>query len=69
MTHKDINASQHGDLTTLKTSQKSSLVKTIKIMEGKQDYAKIFSFQLYKKYQDDVDAILIAEGREDLIKR
>ena len=41
----------------------------IKIMEGKQDYAKIFSFPLYKKYQDDVDAILIAEGREDLIKR
>ena len=40
-----------------------------KILQGKQDYAKIFSVSLYKKYQDDVDAILIAEGREDLIER
>lgn len=40
-----------------------------KILQGKQDYTKIFSVSLYKKYQDDVDAILIAEGREDLIKR
>lgn len=41
----------------------------IKIMKGKRDYAKIFSFPLYKKYQDEVDAILIAEGKQDLIKR
>lgn len=40
-----------------------------KIMQGKQDYAKTFSFSLYRKYQDDVDLILIAEGREDLIKK
>ena len=40
-----------------------------KILQGTQDYEKIFNFSLYKKYQDDVDAILIAEGREDLIKR
>lgn len=40
-----------------------------KILQGKQDYTKIFSINLYKKYQDDVDAILIAEGREDLIER
>ena len=40
-----------------------------KIMSGTQDYSKIFSFPLYKKYQDDVDAILTAEGREDLIVR
>lgn len=40
-----------------------------KILTGKQDYARVFSISLYKKYQDDVDAILIAEGREDLIKR
>ena len=46
-----------------------AMYMAMKIMEGKQDYAKIFSFPLYKKYQDDVDAILIAEGREDLIKR
>ena len=38
-------------------------------MEGRQDYATVFSFPLYLKYQDDVDAILIAEGREDLIVR
>ena len=40
-----------------------------KILQGKQDYTKIFGVSLYKKYQDDVDAILIAEGREDLIER
>ena len=40
-----------------------------KILQGKQNYAKIFSVSLYKKYQDDVDAILIAEGRTDLIAR
>ena len=40
-----------------------------KILQGKQSYEKVFSISLYKKYQDDVDAILIAEGREDLIKR
>lgn len=40
-----------------------------KILLGRQDYAKVFSTYLYKRYQDDVDAILIAEGREDLIVR
>lgn len=40
-----------------------------KILQGKQDYARVFSISLYKKYQEDVDAILIAEGREDLIVR
>lgn len=39
------------------------------IMEGKITYEKVFSISLYKKYQNDVDAILIAEGREDLIVR
>jgi hypothetical protein len=39
-----------------------------KIMEGTQDYSYVFSIQIYKKYQADVDAILIAEGRQDLIK-
>lgn len=46
-----------------------AMYMAIKIMEGKQDYATVFSFPLYQKYQDDVDAILIAEGREDLIVR
>lgn len=40
-----------------------------KIMEGKQDYQSVFSITLYIKYQEDVDAILVAEGREDLIVR
>lgn len=40
-----------------------------RILNGSQDYAKIFSFAPYKKYQDDVDIILIGEGREDLIKK
>lgn len=38
-----------------------------KILQGKQNYKNIFSISIYKKYQADVDAILIAEGREDLI--
>lgn len=38
-----------------------------KIMSGQQSYKKIFSVILYRRYQADVDAILIAEGREDLI--
>ena len=41
----------------------------IKIMEGKVDYKAVFDFPLYQKYQDEVDAILIAEGKQDLIKR
>lgn len=45
-----------------------AMYMAMKIMEGR-DYAKLFSFTPYQKYQDDVDAILIAEGREDLIKR
>lgn len=40
-----------------------------RIMAGTQTYEKIFNITLYKKYQDDVDAILIAEGKEDLIKK
>lgn len=40
-----------------------------KILDGKQSYEKTFGIEMYKRYQDDVDAILIAEGREDLIKR
>lgn len=40
-----------------------------KIMEGSQDYTFVFSISLYKRYQNDVDAILIAEGKQDLIKR
>lgn len=38
-----------------------------KIMEGRFQYS-ILKFKMYQRYQADVDAILIAEGREDLIK-
>jgi len=38
-----------------------------KIMSGQQSYTKVFSISIYKKYQADVNAILIAEGKEDLI--
>jgi hypothetical protein len=40
-----------------------------KIMDGSVSYEKIFACRIYKKYQDDVDAILTAEGKTDLIKR
>ena len=40
-----------------------------KIMDGQQDYIAVFGIALYKRYQDDVDAILIGEGKQDLIKR
>lgn len=40
-----------------------------KIMDGSQYYTYVFSISIYKKYQDEVDAILIGEGKQDLIKR
>lgn len=40
-----------------------------KIMDGSQDYGYVFSIKIYQRYQDDVDAILIGEGKQDLIKR
>lgn len=40
-----------------------------KIMGGSQDYVYVFSIVMYQRYQDDVDAILVAEGRQDLINR
>lgn len=38
-----------------------------KIIDGTFSYKQIFSFALYKRYQTEVDAILTAEGRTDLI--
>jgi hypothetical protein len=40
-----------------------------KIMDGSQDYTFVFSVTVYKRYQDDVDAILIGEGKQELIQR
>ena len=39
------------------------------IIEGRMDYEAVFSVPLYQRYQDEVDAILVAEGKESLIKR
>lgn len=39
------------------------------IMEGRMDYEAVFAISLYVRYQNDVDAILTAEGRQDLIKK
>lgn len=38
-----------------------------RILGGSQKYSFVFGLTLYKSFQDGVDAILIAEGREDLI--
>lgn len=40
-----------------------------RILVGQYDYATIMQLSLFAKYKDDVDQILIAEGREDLIKK
>ena len=36
-----------------------ALYIALKIEDGVQDYAKVFSCKLYQRYQDDVDAIRI----------
>ncbi len=38
-----------------------------RIMAGTLDYYTIFSSAYFKPYKDDVDVILIADGRQDLI--
>lgn len=38
-----------------------------KVLSGSQDYKKVFVTTLYRRYQNDVDIILIGEGRNDLI--
>lgn len=40
-----------------------------RIIDGKFTYAGIFKFTIYQRYRSDVDAILTAEGRIDLIER
>lgn len=39
------------------------------IIKGKVDYSYVFSIERYKEHQDDVDEILIMEGKQDLIVR
>jgi hypothetical protein len=38
-----------------------------KIMDGSQSYEYVFGISLYKRYQEDVNVILIGEGKQDLI--
>lgn len=39
-----------------------------KIIDGRFKYEVILGFRMYKGYKEEVDSILVAEGREDLIK-
>lgn len=41
----------------------------LKIIQGRFDYAVIFGPDVYRDFQEEVDTILIGEGREDLIKK
>ena len=41
----------------------------IQIEDGKLSYQKVFSIKMWQRYQDDVDAILIADGKQDMIVR
>ena len=38
-----------------------------KIMNGTATYTQVFSVSIYKPYQQDVNAILTAEGKGDLV--
>ena len=37
------------------------------IEDGKVSYTAIFSKKMWQKYQEEVDSILIADGKQDLI--
>ncbi len=39
-----------------------------KIIEGEQIYSQVFKIKMYQRYRDAVDAILIQEGKQELIK-
>ena len=39
----------------------------MRIMDKKMDYKAVFSQTRFQAYKEDVDAIFIAEGRQDLI--
>ncbi len=38
-----------------------------KIIDGRFKYKKIFRFKIYQRYREEVEAILEAEGKADLI--
>ncbi len=39
----------------------------MRIIAGKLDYAAVFSIELYKQFKEEVDNILKAQGRQNLI--
>lgn len=41
----------------------------LRLIDGTFKYNVIFGFRIYKKYQEETDAILVSEGREDLIQK
>lgn len=40
----------------------------LRLLDGTFKYKKIFGFKKFLVYKDDTDAILVAEGRQDLIE-
>lgn len=40
----------------------------LRILDGTFKYKQIFGFRIYQRYKEQTNAILIAEGREDLIQ-
>lgn len=40
----------------------------LRILDGTFKYKQIFGFRIYQRYEEETNAILIAEGREDLIQ-
>lgn len=40
----------------------------LRIIDGTFKYKQIFNFRIYQRYKEETTAILIAEGREDLIE-
>lgn len=40
----------------------------LRLIDGTFKYRKIFGFNIYQKFKEDTDAILVAEGRQDLIE-
>ena len=40
----------------------------MRIIQGKLTYEKVMSVPMYRQFKEEIDAILIAEGYENLIK-
>lgn len=41
---------------------------SLRLIDGTFKYKKIFGFKRFLIYKEDTDAILVAEGRQDLIE-